>query len=46
MRHMKRYAPLFALLGLVAFLMVACNTMEGAGKDIESAGESVQDAAD
>ncbi|QNN25326.1 entericidin A/B family lipoprotein [Planctomycetales bacterium ZRK34] len=24
----------------------ACNTMEGAGEDIEAAGESVQDAAE
>jgi len=38
---------------LLAFLMLgssmalaACNTVEGAGKDVESAGEAVQDAAD
>ncbi|WP_299377936.1 entericidin A/B family lipoprotein [uncultured Kiloniella sp.] len=24
----------------------ACNTIEGAGKDIEAAGESIEDAAD
>ncbi len=37
----------------LAFLMfgssmalAACNTVEGAGKDVESAGEAVQDAAD
>ena len=26
--------------------LAACNTVEGAGKDVESAGEAVQDAAD
>lgn len=25
--------------------LVACNTVEGAGRDVESAGEAVQDAA-
>lgn len=33
------------LLGSSLFV-VACNTVEGAGKDVESAGEAVQDAAD
>lgn len=34
---------------LMAFLVTAvtgCATIEGAGKDVESAGEAVQDAAD
>lgn len=26
--------------------LAACNTMEGAGKDIEKGGEKIQDAAD
>lgn len=30
----------------MSLILTACNTMEGAGKDIEEAGESVQDAAD
>ena len=34
---------LIAVLGLA---VVACATIEGAGKDIETAGESIQDAAD
>ncbi|HEU4619811.1 MAG TPA: entericidin A/B family lipoprotein [Gammaproteobacteria bacterium] len=36
------------LLALVvsSFLLTACNTIEGAGKDIEKAGDAVQDAAD
>jgi len=31
---------------LLSSALGACATMEGAGKDIESAGEAVQDAAD
>lgn len=44
----KKY-PLFPALlfaGLSAFALAACNTVEGAGEDIESAGESIQDSAD
>ena len=36
------------LLGVIALntlLLSGCNTMEGAGKDIERAGEKVQDAS-
>ncbi len=29
-----------------AFCLAACNTTEGAGKDIEELGEGIQDAAD
>lgn len=37
---------LFALLALTAGLVVsACNTVEGAGKDVKSAGEAVEDTA-
>lgn len=32
--------------GLVAGAMGACNTMAGAGEDIENAGEGIQNAAD
>ena len=28
------------------FSLAACNTVEGAGKDIQSAGESIEDAAE
>lgn len=34
-----------ALLCACAMLLTACNTMQGAGKDIEKGGEKVQDAA-
>lgn len=29
-----------------ALLVSACNTVEGAGRDVQSAGKAVQDAAD
>ena len=29
-----------------SLLVTACNTVEGAGRDVESVGEAVQDAAD
>lgn len=32
--------------GFVAVHSIGCNTTEGAGKDIEKAGEGIQDAAD
>jgi len=34
------------LAGAGILALAACNTTEGAGKDIESLGESIQDAAD
>lgn len=42
------YAKIKAILTvlLLSSALGACATIEGAGKDIESAGEAVQDAAD
>ena len=39
---------ILSLLGLLlgALAVSGCHTMEGAGKDIEKAGEKIQDAAD
>jgi predicted small secreted protein len=34
------------LLLASVFGLVACNTMEGAGRDVEAAGETVQEKAD
>lgn len=34
------------LLALLMGATTACNTIEGAGRDIESAGEAIEDAAD
>jgi predicted small secreted protein len=36
----------FTLALFSASALAACNTMEGAGKDIESTGEAIQDSAD
>lgn len=34
------------LLGIMLTALAACNTIEGAGQDIERGGEAIQDAAD
>lgn len=44
MNKAKAAALLIAFLGLV-LVVPACNTTEGVGKDIKSAGESLEDAA-
>jgi len=41
---MKYTAILFA--GLSALLLAGCNTIEGFGRDIESAGDAIGDAAE
>ncbi len=33
------------LIGLALFALSACETAKGAGKDIEKAGDAIQDAA-
>lgn len=35
-----------AMLASLTFCLAACETTKGAGKDIEKAGEAIQDAAD
>lgn len=42
---MKRSIALILLMLFSMGILTACNTVEGAGKDVEKAGESVQDAA-
>lgn len=42
---MTRIASLLASLFLLAGLS-ACNTVEGAGQDIENTGEAIEDAAE
>jgi len=37
---------LLALMMLSIGTLAACNTVEGAGKDIESGGEAIEDAGD
>ena len=43
---MKRLFLSLALLVASCFLLASCNTVAGIGKDVEKAGEAVQDAAD
>lgn len=42
---MKKIALALAVL-MSTLALAACNTIEGAGKDIERAGEKIQDAAE
>lgn len=35
----------FALLACFASALVGCNTIQGAGKDVERTGEKIQDAS-
>ncbi|ETI65547.1 entericidin EcnAB [Sphingobium sp. C100] len=37
---------LTALLLTGSLMVAACNTVEGAGRDVQSAGQAVEDAAD
>jgi predicted small secreted protein len=39
-----KISGLFALVGLVAAVS-ACNTVEGAGKDVKATGQAIEDAA-
>ena len=45
MNDIKRKLAIAALLAFSAATLSACNTVEGAGKDIEKAGEEIQDEA-
>jgi entericidin B len=45
MRTLSR-STLIALAAASALASAACNTIAGAGRDLENAGEAVQDAAD
>jgi predicted small secreted protein len=42
---MKRIFLSLSLLAACAFLLAACNTVEGVGKDVKRAGEKIEDAA-
>ncbi len=41
---MKKLAAIVALMALA--VLTGCNTVKGAGKDIERGGEKIQDGAD
>ena len=40
---MKAYK--LALIGLASLIAAACNTVEGVGKDVEAAGDTISDTA-
>jgi predicted small secreted protein len=47
MRNLQRDVLMLAVLALMGLgALTACNTLEGAGDDLENAGESVEDAVD
>lgn len=41
-----RSMTILALLGFTGVTLAGCNTIEGAGEDVEQIGEGVQDVAD
>jgi entericidin B len=45
LRHLLRALALAAVLGLVPALS-ACNTISGAGQDVEAAGEAIEKSAE
>jgi predicted small secreted protein len=36
---------LFVLMSLLSLALTACNTMQGAGRDVSSAGQKIQEEA-
>lgn len=42
---MKRIVPMLFLLCVSAAFLAGCNTIAGAGKDVQKAGEVVEEAA-
>lgn len=45
MKNTKTLSKLLLAALAAAFALSACNTIDGAGKDVEKVGEEVQDAA-
>lgn len=45
MNNVKRILSLGFLMAALAGSLTACNTVEGAGKDLEKAGEEIQEEA-
>ena len=43
---MKKLLMSLVMAGLALVAFTGCNTMEGAGQDVERAGEKIKDAAD
>lgn len=43
---MKRLSQTVLLLLVSSFFLIGCNTVEGVGKDVQEAGEEIEEAAD
>lgn len=43
--QIKIFTLMFLSLAAVSLTLTGCETLDGAGRDIENAGEAVQDAA-
>jgi predicted small secreted protein len=43
---MKRAVVLFPLIAAAGLVLCACNTVEGVGRDVERAGDAIQNEAD
>lgn len=46
MNALRRLAAALAVVALMGMCALGCNTIKGAGKDIEKGGRSIQNAAD
>lgn len=46
MRRLRRFLACLVVAATLACALTSCNTIRGAGQDVEEAGEAVQDAAD
>ncbi len=46
MNAVRRCLVWVVLLVTISSVVAGCNTLKGAGKDIEAGGEAIQDAAD
>jgi predicted small secreted protein len=44
--HLRKLVLAFAVASLSAAALTACNTVEGAGEDIESTGDAIQEGVD
>lgn len=43
---LRKLVLAFAMAGFSAAALAGCNTVDGAGEDIESTGEAIQDSSD
>jgi len=43
---MKKYLTNLVLIAGFGFILTACETMEGFGRDVEKTGEKIEDSAD